>query len=474
MPKKNAVKQVNIRKYRKPLNINIGMVIFAGIFLYVVICIILFFNQKHIEPHEVREGSLATTNVYRGVIIRDETVVNCEAAGYVNYYAREGERVAVGNLVYAVDEADRLAELLNTQETDGNSLSASDLKELRSDIVNFSHSFTPDHFDTVYDFKFSVEGTVLKLANAGIMELLGSIDNSSQTTEFVSFCRSQASGIVMYWIDGYENLTPETVTKEVFDNKEYEKKQLINNELLANGDAAYKLCTNENWSVVIPIEPDWGRELEEEEYVKVRFQKTQEEAWAKVKLHFNADENYYLQLTFNNSMISFVTDRFLDVELILHDEKGLKIPNSSIVEKEFILIPEAYLVENGTDKSYSVLREAPLENGTLSTELVSVTVYNKSEEEDGTVYYYVDDTSLRNGDRLCMTDSTQQYVISRRGTLVGVYNMNKGYADFRRIIILYQNDEYSIVQSNTDYGLNEYDFIVLDASAVNENDFIYE
>lgn len=474
MPKKNTAKQVNIRKYRKPLNLNIGMVIFAGIFIYVVICIILFFNQKHIEPHEVREGSLATTNVYRGVIIREETVVNCEAAGYVNYYAREGERVAVGNLVYAVDEADRLAELLNTQETDGNSLSTSDLKELRSDIVNFSHSFTPDHFDTVYDFKFSVEGTVLKLANAGIMELLGSIDDSSQTAEFVSFCRAQSSGIVMYWIDGYEDLTPETVTKEVFDNKEYEKKQLINNELLASGDAAYKLCTNENWSVVIPIEQEWGRELEEEEYVKVRFQKTQEEAWAKVKLYFNADENYYLQLTFTNSMISFVTDRFLDVELILHDEKGLKIPNSSIVEKEFILIPEAYLIENGTDKSYSVLREAPLENGTLSTELVSVTVYNKSEEEDGTVYYYVDDLSLRNGDRLCMPDSTQQYVVSRRGTLVGVYNMNKGYADFRRIIILYQNDEYSIVQSNTDYGLNVYDFIVLDASAVNENDFIYE
>ena len=52
--------------------------------------------------------------------------------------------------------------------------------------------------------------------------------------------------------------------------------------------------------------------------------------------------------------------------------------------------------------------------------------------------------------------------------------INKGYADFKQIIILYQNDEYSIVKSNTNYGLNVYDYIVLDASTVNDNEFIYE
>ena len=58
--------------------------------------------------------------------------------------------------------------------------------------------------------------------------------------------------------------------------------------------------------------------------------------------------------------------------------------------------------------------------------------------------------------------------------MIGVYNINKGYADFRRIRILYQNDEYSIVESNTAYGLNVYDFIVLDTSTVDENELIYE
>ena len=58
--------------------------------------------------------------------------------------------------------------------------------------------------------------------------------------------------------------------------------------------------------------------------------------------------------------------------------------------------------------------------------------------------------------------------------MIGVYNINKGYADFKQISILYQNDEYAIVKSNTVYGLNVYDYIVLDASTVNDNEFIYE
>ena len=73
-----------------------------------------------------------------------------------------------------------------------------------------------------------------------------------------------------------------------------------------------------------------------------------------------------------------------------------------------------------------------------------------------------------------MPDSQERFTVSKRATLIGVYNMNKGYADFRQIKILYQNDEYAIVQSNTKYGLNVYDHIVLDSAAVSVEEFIYE
>ena len=62
--------------------------------------------------------------------------------------------------------------------------------------------------------------------------------------------------------------------------------------------------------------------------------------------------------------------------------------------------------------------------------------------------------------------------MSKRATLVGVYNMNKGYADFKQINILYRNEEYAIVKSNTKYGLSVYDYIVLNAETVRDDQFI--
>ena len=84
----------------------------------------------------------------------------------------------------------------------------------------------------------------------------------------------------------------------------------------------------------------------------------------------------------------------------------------------------------------------------------------------------MDTTLLNAGDILYKTDSQETFTVSKRATLIGVYNVNKGYADFKQINILYQNEEYSIVKANTQYGLNVYDYIVLDGSAVSDDQII--
>lgn len=60
-----AQRNSKVRKYRKPLNLNIGMIIFGVIFIYVVICVILYFQTGRIVRYEVKEGSLTTDNTYR-------------------------------------------------------------------------------------------------------------------------------------------------------------------------------------------------------------------------------------------------------------------------------------------------------------------------------------------------------------------------------------------------------------------------
>lgn len=460
----------NITKYRKPLNINIGMLIFCAILIYVIIFVIVSLNTERIIPYEVREGSLAINYTYRAMAIRDEQVVTTDKAGYINYFAREGERVSPGNLVYIIDETGELKEYLDNESMENTSLNNNELIEIRSDIVNFVHHFEPERFYSLYDFKYDIKNTVMKLSNSHLYESIDSINNSSLAGS-IAFHNSPNTGIITYYIDGYEELKPEEVTMDMFSEEKYTKKQLLDNQLVTADEPAFKLSKDENWSLILPIEEALSQDFLDEEYIKVRFLKNQYESWGEVSIIKGADNQTYLQLTFTNSMVTFAKDRFVDIELLLHDETGLKIPNTSIVNKEFYLIPRKYITKMDENADIgSILLETYKEDGTITTSYREIDIYSYDEE---TEEYYIDSNILQSGSNLLMPDSQEKYTVSRKGTLMGVYYMNKGYADFRQIQILYQNDEYSIVKSNTDYGLNVYDYVVLNADTVHEEQFIY-
>ena len=93
-----------VTKYRRPLNLNIGMLIFAAMFIYIVILVITYLRTDHIVGYNVQEGSLTSNSIYKGIALRREEIIPCTNAGYVNYFAREGERTAGGELIYTVDE----------------------------------------------------------------------------------------------------------------------------------------------------------------------------------------------------------------------------------------------------------------------------------------------------------------------------------------------------------------------------------
>lgn len=445
------------------------MMVFAVILVYVVICVIMYFRTDHIVRYSVQEGSLTSNSIYKGIALRQEKIVTGQDAGYVNYFAREGERTAVGDLVYTVDETGRLSDYINAGSNGENSLNEGDLSQLKTDIVSFMHGFDRRQFDEVYNFRHNMESMAVKLANYNILENADALNDASGTV-LINYRLAQDSGIVLYSTDGYENLKLEDMTAELFDEENYERTYLVNNGLVAAGDPVYKLSTGEDWSVVIQVDKELAdRLVNDEKYVEVRFLKNQYTAWGQAASYTNEAGDTFVSLTFTNSMITFCTDRFIDIELLLDEETGLKIPNSAIVTKEFFIVPKAYVTKGGSNGNDGVLLETYNEEGEATTQFVETEIYEETETE-----YYLDDSTLRAGNYIVMPETGEKFAVGKTGSLQGVYNINKGYADFKQISILYDNEEYSVVKSNTNYGLNVYDYIVLNADMVKDNQFIYE
>ena len=72
---------------------NIGVVFFGFIAIYLIVCVYMYFTSEHISGYEVIKGNLATDHHYTGIALRTEQVYDADKAGYVNYYAAEGEKV---------------------------------------------------------------------------------------------------------------------------------------------------------------------------------------------------------------------------------------------------------------------------------------------------------------------------------------------------------------------------------------------
>lgn len=167
-------------------------------------------------------------------------------------------------------------------------------------------------------------------------------------------------------------------------------------------------------------------------------------------------------------MIRYAKERYVEVELLLQEETGLKIPNSAITEKQFFTIPKEYFMKGGDSQNEGLLVEHKDAEGNKYTEFLTPTIYYETDDS-----YYIDGEEISAQDCILKPDSSASYIVgSNTAVLEGVYNINKGFAVFKQIDTLYQNEEYSIVRTGTAYGIALYDHIALDGSKIKENDLI--
>ena len=122
-----------IVRYRRP--INIGVIFFGFIAVYLMVCVYMYFTSEHISGYEVIKGNLAADYHYTGVALRTERVYSASKAGYISYYAAEGEKVSVLSTVYTVDESGRMSELLEESAK-----LKSELSEAKREIFKLQNS----------------------------------------------------------------------------------------------------------------------------------------------------------------------------------------------------------------------------------------------------------------------------------------------------------------------------------------------
>lgn len=460
---KKKDKSVNIKKYRGRRQLNLGIFLFAIVFVYLIVTVILYLTGDSISVYEVRKGSIVRDNSYTGLVIREEATVSADASGYVNYYQNENSKVKTGEAVYALSQEKLPVDTEAADETE-TQISGDVQSAVVLQLQNFNENYSSNDFSTVYSLKNemrnALQGTYSSTKRAQLDAIIA--ETGAQVTNY----SSSRDGIVAFSVDGYESLTKDTFTAENFDRSSYENTVLEDQMEVSSGDPVYRLITSEKWSVIVPLSRETAEELQNEEVtsVRVRIDKDSESLWADFSI-IAKEGQFYGCLDFDNSMIRYAEERFLNVELILEDESGLKIPKSSVVEEQFYVVPEEYVTTGGNSSSNGFLVQD--ENG--DAQFQEIDIYNISDGEA-----YISPDAIEEGTVLVMPESTETYTVGKTKALQGVYNINRGYAVFNKVTILCENDEYYIVQEGESYGLSNYDHIVQNGNSVERDEVVFQ
>lgn len=460
---------ISISKYKRKREMNIGIFIFTIVFIYLIVTIVMYASSKKISIYEVREGSILKDNSYTGLVIREETVVNADKAGYINYFQNENSKVKAGTNIYAIT-SNKLSYDNGTQ-AEGVSLSVEEQTSLLVKTQNFNENYTSSKFSSVYSLKNEVSNALLDASNQTKTAQMDAViaENGGNADVFAT----PRDGILILNYDGYESLTSDSFQASDFDRSSYKGTIRRDNTQVKKGEPAYKLVTSENWSVLVQLDKDMAAELADTTYIKSRIDKDSEAIWGDFSI-LKKDGKFYGKLDYDNSMIRYANDRFLNIELIREDESGLKIPKSSVVEKDFYVVPAEYITTGGNNSASGVM----LQKSGSSPIFQTVNIYKTTKKENGKenekVNVYLNPSEFRKGSILVKPDSSETLALSETKTLKGVYNINKGYAVFRQVTILCESDEYYIVQEGDSYGLYNYDHIVQDGDSVDEDEVVFQ
>ena len=178
---------------------------------------------------------------------------------------------------------------------------------------------------------------------------------------------------------------------------------------------------------------------------------------------------YYVIITMTKYGPNYLKDRFLTLDIILSEENGLKIPKSSVVNKEFYLVPLECLTEGGdSNESGLTLVNYNAQTGQPEYIFHQTEIYYQDEE-----FAYISKNLFDSGTMIYDSSTGEIVPLARTGVLTGAYNINRGYAVFRRIEIVEEDEDYVIIRKGTSSGLSVYDHIALNAETVTEDSIIY-
>lgn len=343
---KKSKKKVNI----KLITVSIIAIIFIICFAYNIIA--LFVNPT--DTFMIENGKISDSEDAVGYVIREEKLF--QGQNYKNGISQiktEGQRVAKGDPIfryYTNNEeslTQKIAELdLQIQDAleQSNNIYSSDIASIDRQIEGkLSQIATFNKKNDIAEYKKEINTALTKKAKlTGDLSPSGSYINEliskrsryeEQLNSGSEYIEATVSGLVSYKVDGLE----ETLTPDCFENltEEYlNSLKIKTGEMIPSSNESGKIINNYNCYIATVLKSEGAKNAEVDDDVQLVLSTGDE---IKATINYISDQESGSKLIIfkiTNCVEKLISYRKISFEVIWWNANGLKVPNSSIVERD--------------------------------------------------------------------------------------------------------------------------------------------
>jgi putative membrane fusion protein len=282
----------------------------------------------------------------KAVVIKNEEVYFSDYSGSVKYYFEEGDRVKKGALLATIylnnqaskinEEVDKIEKAIISKESNLDSENNVEiLKNIEEEIQNLILENNKEEALKIieaYKNQVNYKNEYTNLSLEELKEKKEALISSLSENNINIY--SQKSGMVSYQMDNVENIYNieklDRYNSGDYNLLEIKTDVLRQDDEVSYGDPVIKIINNFNWYLLFNAEI--SRNIETES-LNVRLNKIEEIVKAQIYKKNKTSDKTFLILNIDKYFNEFINDRYIDIELILDRYEGIRIKNSSIVEK---------------------------------------------------------------------------------------------------------------------------------------------
>ena len=152
-----------------------------------------------------------------------------------------------------MDKAGNISEEISQAGLDAANLSQEELLNIQNTVTGYVTGYSNEQFYNVYSFKESVNAQIQENLYVNALDSLADKTTAAVSQNTFSFVRTTVDGILALYTDGYEDVTADSFKAEMYNPASYAKTNLKRNAQVTSGQALYKIATNEDWTLMVPI-----------------------------------------------------------------------------------------------------------------------------------------------------------------------------------------------------------------------------